>query len=245
MERAESKGLVATAGSILAIAASGISILSAFAFVISYKYLNSFYTEIGASWALDLYSPTQIIQNAAPLGVAFTGFAFAIWNAYPHLREIRVGFLELTILWIASAGFYAVHLLISTYWNDYVSHFYIGAIIAAVVALFFSATKFIKYIFKIQGHQAAAVLLIIGVAYICYMSADILGSRRAKAALNNEAQTTKVSLVRDTSKSDFRLIRMIPYDRALVLLEPADDRLRFRVVSVTEIQINSLRRASP
>ncbi|HGM6729687.1 TPA: hypothetical protein ACKQBZ_000741 [Stenotrophomonas maltophilia] len=245
MGRKESKGLVATAGSILAIAASGLSILSAFAFVISYKYLNSFYTEIGASWALDLYSPTQIIQNAAPLGVAFTGFAFAIWNAYPHLREIRVGFLELAILWLASAAFYAVHLLISTYWKDYVSHFYIGAIISAVVAFFFSITKFVKYVFKIQGNHAAAVLLIIGVAYICYMSADILGSRRAKAALSNEGPAIKISLVGDTSKSDFRLIRMIPYDRALVLLEPADDRLRFRVVNVTDIQVSSLRKAYP
>lgn len=236
MEKRENiDSLLATIGAITATAVSAIGLLSAFGYIISYKYLEAFYSTVGAPWALDLYPPTQIIQNAAPIAVTLTGIGFAVWNAGPNWAEQKARFKDALLPGCCAVLLYAIHLLISHFSRSYISYFNFLAFLAGLCAAFMVVSAFVTKVFEVQGKRTASVLLTIGVASAIFLFADSQGSRHAKEAMNGKnGRGSLVSISSDRKNSSYRMIRVIPYERALITTTSGAEPV-FRVVNITDL----------
>lgn len=233
---------VATAGSAVAMAASAVSILTAFGYILSYRYLRAFYRTLGAEWAIDLYPPTQIMQISAPLAIGIIGLCFTVWTVYPQVKDTKVSFFEICVASSIAAVAFCTHLAVNRYLSGYTSHIWIVAAIALGVAVLMLTTKVLRHVFESDNRVTTAMYLLLLAAYGIFSSADFLGTRNAQRAGNeNSSSQREVRLASDSSGASYRLVAIVPYERALLRSE-RNQHIEYRVLPLNELIIKGSQR---
>jgi hypothetical protein len=104
-----------------------------------------------------------------------------------------------------------------------------------LVATTVVVTAFVSRVFEIQGKRGAAIVFILGTGALIFLFADVRGSSHARDAMNGtNNRGNPVTLTGDRSQASYRLIRVIPYERALIATS-SDDEPVFRVVEITDL----------
>lgn len=230
---------LATTGSLFALAASAVSILTAFGYIISYRYLSAFYRGLGAEWAIDLYPPTQIIQISAPVAIFLIGFSFTAWNLYPQISKVPVSAAQIFITTVAGAMALCIHLAVEKYSTRYVSHIWIFAAIAGGIVALMVTTKIVRHLFESRSKITAATYLLLLLGYGFFHFAETAGARNARRALDeNGSSLREVRLTSDKSGACYQLIAIVPYERALLRLDRGTS-MEYRVLPISDIIIKA------
>lgn len=229
---------IKTASATFALIAGVVSVSSAFAYIIAYKYLSGYFTALGCHWAINLYTPTQIIQTASPVAVYVAGLAFAVWNAYPSMTKEKPQIKTICVLLITATAFYGIHLLIEKYATSYKSYFVWIAFFLAALGVFGAFTTLVGHVFRTHGVMPGAVLFTIVAAYGLFSFSTDRGLTDGRETLLHEnGRAKKVSIKGVTTP--YWLARIVPYERALVSSELQDGHRTFRIVAVSELTIES------
>jgi phosphate/sulfate permease len=220
-------------------AASAISVLTAFGYVVSYRYLSAFYRGLGAAWAIDLYPPTQIIQISAPVAIFLIGFSFTVWNFYPQISKTPVTITQIFVITAIGALATCTHLAIEKYSTKYVSHIWIAAAIAGGIAALMITTKVVRHVFESRSKMEAATYLLLLVGYGFFHFAETAGARNARRALDgNGSPVREAHLASDKSAERYQLLAIVPYDRALLRLDRGTS-IEYRVLPISDIIVNA------
>jgi hypothetical protein len=233
---------ISTASATLALIAGAISVLTAFAYIVAYKYLTAFFAALGCDWAIDLYPPTQIIQTAAPVAVIVASVGFLIWNVYPAASKSEPETRTILLAIIAASTFYGVHLLIEKFATSYRSYFNWPAYFLAFVAACTLATKVVHRILAAQGIAWGSIVIAILAAWSVFSFSGDRGRSHAQETLGQEEGRGQRVFVKGSTDT-YRLARIIPYERALIFSEPLKGNRIFRVVAVTELSMEAPSRA--
>lgn len=230
---------IATTGSLFAMAASAVSILTAFGYIISYRYLSAFYRGLGAEWAIDLYPPTQIIQLSAPVAIFLIGFSFTVWNLYPQISKAPVSAAQIFITTIVGVIAFCIHLAVEKYSTRYVSHIWIVTAIAGGIAALMIATKVVRHLFASRNKVTAATYLLLLLGYGFFHFAETAGARNARRALDeNGSSLMEVRLTSDKIGECYQLVAIVPYERALLRLDRGTS-MEYRVLPISDIIIKA------
>jgi len=234
------KTAISTASATFALIAGAISVASAFAYIIAFKYLTGYFFALGCDWAINLYTPTQIIQTASPIAVIIAGLGFTIWNGYPAFSKVQVSLKTICIFAVPAAACYGIHLLMESFAPSYRSYFDWAAYCLAALGVFAAATKLVQRIFFVQGVEWGSIILVLLTAFSLFLFSGDRGrsaGRDTIAQENGRGSTVRIK----GSQGTYRLARVVPYDRALVFSETADGKRAFRVVPITDVSISSRR----
>lgn len=229
---------IKTASATFALIAGVVSVSSAFAYIIAYRYLSGYFTALGCHWALYLYTPTQIIQTASPVAVYLAGLAFAIWQAYPNMTKGEPKIKSIFVILVAAAVFYGIHLLIERYATSYKSYFVWIAFGLAAMGGFGAFTRFVSHVLRTHGVMPGAVLFIIATGFALFYFSTDRGLTHGRETLSHEDGRSKPVRIKGLG-TNFWLARIVPYERALVFSELQDGRRTFRVVAISELTIES------
>lgn len=228
---------VRTMSESLALIAGTVSVASAFAYILSYQYLKGYFGTLGCAWAIYLYPPTQLIQTAAPLAVAILVVGFLLWHTYDSLSRFKAKPRWIISTGTAAAALFGIHLWIKNYLPTYQSSLDTVAIFPASV----SAGMFLQWsMSQIANHRGASfapLALLILVAFSLLVSAEDRGRSAAEKLLS--AKVANVLSVSDDKGTNYRLARIIPYERALVFSSSQSGKLHFRVIPVDDIVVEA------
>lgn len=216
----------------LATAAGALAAVYAFAYLLGYRYLSEYFQTLGARWAIDLYGPSAIAQ--APSSFAIVVCALAI-TLVTHLDDFAGGKYRQSLWPLAIAGiFLAVHLVIKWFFTSYESFWWIGALIFALHALFWTVATFTSDVVSKRGRNQAAGLILMLMALTAFFGAPLVA--QIKAVDIKSSGASGLAVVKTSANDDgkpWRLIRATPDGRLIVARSTGEQTLEFRVLDVT------------
>lgn len=233
-----SQTALTTASATLALIAGAISVVTAFAYIIAYRYLAAYFYVLGCDWAIDLYTPTQLVQTAAPVAVVVAGLSFGIWNGYPSISKLEPKIKAVGALAAGAVLFYCVHLLIEKFGPSYRSYFNWPAFFLAYAAGVTAVMRIIKMIFSARGVALGSLFLMLLTAFGIFLFSSDRGRQHARDTTAHENGRGVQVKLKD-SPEPYRLARIVPYDRALVFSVATDGKRTFRVVPATDLSFEA------
>lgn len=228
----KSDSMLEGAARYLGLATAALAIVYALAYLLGYFYLRSFYDELGAVWALDLYGTVAVAQ--VPSTAAILAAFFAV-NLATNTEVIdQVSWKVVGVLVACALSLLLIHWCIGRYWVEYVSHFHIAAYGAGVLAILAGVGAYAKEVFRKQGLQRGAKALVaIGfLAALCVT--PILGESKASRIHASKGAELPLVVLNKTEVRHWRLVAAVPDEKLLLVRFVPGEAPVFRIVATTD-----------
>lgn len=219
--------------------------LSAIAYFVGYRIESHYLSEAGASWALGLLSPSELIQEGQGVIVAITIFAvssvMALMNDETTADRLRRKDLILTAI--------AVMLIIaSVITSKYLGNRSLDYGLALVAGLVWaSAAGFTvgELIARLNASNHSWEGYHVNLLFFAYISAlatapYFIGANRAKLDFDPSTTSLPLATVGGTTQEEWRVVRTIGENYLLVALSEDPTRRKFRIEEITSgVVVNS------
>lgn len=219
-------------------AAGVLLIVYAIGYILGFRYLSEYFSDIGAPWALGMLGPVDIIQAPSSFAAVALAIGLQLW-IYPEIvKNATLGFSKTN--GIIAIALTAIHYAVLKFMHGYNSYWiFFAAIFGAI-----SAVTLAGYLFKIsterRGTFLGAMSFLGLMLVITFVGIPTLSDSKARIKIEAIREGKFPIKINGDRGGNWQLVRAMPNNQLLIAKAGDGKKMTFRLIPATDaIEIES------